>query len=75
MARGSPLSFLAFIAFLSSCLAAASPNVVILFIDDLGYGDLGFQGYGAETPHIDALARRGMVMKNWHAMSVCTPSR
>ena len=46
-----------------------------MFLDDHGYGDIGANGYGAETPHIDALAAAGMRFTDMHAMSVCTPSR
>lgn len=53
------------------------PNVLILYTDDLGYGDLGC--YGAKiiaTPRIDALAAAGLKMTNAHATaSTCTPSR
>jgi len=58
-------------------LAAAGPNVVVIFADDLGYGDLGC--YGAtklRTPNIDRLAREGRRFTDAHSASaVCTPSR
>ena len=61
----------------SAAPAAARPNVVILFADDLGYGDLGC--YGAEgyaTPHLDAMAREGMRFTDFYvAASVCSASR
>ena len=57
--------------------AQDKPNVVIIYADDLGYGDLGC--YGAtkvKTPHIDLLAKQGMRFTDAHsASSVCTPSR
>ena len=53
------------------------PNIVIIFADDLGYGDLSC--YGAEkiaTPNIDRLARQGMRFTDAHAAaSLCSPSR
>lgn len=53
------------------------PNVVFIFADDLGYGDLGC--YGAtkvRTPHIDKLASEGRKFSDAHtASAVCTPSR
>ncbi len=54
-----------------------SPNVLLVYYDDLGYGDLGFMGdTPIKTPNIDALAADGVVMTNYHAPSaVCTPSR
>lgn len=55
----------------------ARPNVVIIFADDLGYGDLGC--YGAtkiDTPNIDSLASDGMKFTDAHAAaSLCSPSR
>jgi arylsulfatase A len=53
------------------------PNVVLIFADDLGYGDIGC--YGAKllrTPNIDALAAEGRRFSDAHSASaVCTPSR
>ncbi|NQT36243.1 MAG: sulfatase-like hydrolase/transferase [Planctomycetes bacterium] len=41
------------------------PNIVILFADDLGYGELGFQGNGQiPTPHIDSIASGGVRFTN-----------
>jgi arylsulfatase A-like enzyme len=57
--------------------ANSPPNIVLIFVDDLGYGDLGC--YGAtkvKTPNIDRLAREGRRFTDAHsASSVCTPSR
>nr|WP_231954453.1 arylsulfatase [Pirellulimonas nuda] len=57
--------------------ATTPPNVVLIFADDLGYGDLGC--YGAtkvKTPNIDNLAREGRRFTDAHSASaVCTPSR
>ncbi len=57
--------------------ARAAPNIVFIFADDLGYGDLGC--YGArdiKTPHIDRLAREGTRFTSFHvAQAVCTASR
>jgi arylsulfatase A-like enzyme len=53
------------------------PNVIIIYADDLGYGDVS--AYGAKkvsTPHIDQLAKRGLRFTNAHTTSAtCTPSR
>jgi arylsulfatase A-like enzyme len=53
------------------------PNVVLIYADDVGYGDLG--AYGAtrfQTPHIDTLAAQGLRHTNAHAAAAtCTPSR
>ncbi|MEP6668245.1 MAG: arylsulfatase [Chthoniobacter sp.] len=57
--------------------AAGKPNIIILYADDLGYGDVGC--YGAttvHTPHIDRLAREGLRFTDGHAAAAtCTPSR
>jgi arylsulfatase A len=68
-------------ALLSAVTALAGlpgkPNVVLIFADDLGYGDLGC--YGAtklKTPNIDKLAAQGRRFTDAHSASaVCTPSR
>src|SRR5690606_41556186 len=53
------------------------PNVVMIYADDLGYGDLS--AYGAtkiNTPNIDALANQGIGFTNGHSSAAtCTPSR
>ena len=53
------------------------PNVVVILADDLGYGDLGAYGSpDALTPHLDALAARGLRLTDFYAGGpVCTPSR
>jgi arylsulfatase A-like enzyme/acetyl esterase/lipase len=54
-----------------------SPNVVIIFADDMGYGDPACFGGGfADTPHIDRLAREGIRFTDFHvAQAVCSASR
>jgi arylsulfatase A len=53
------------------------PNVVIIFADDLGYGDLACYGHPTiRTPNLDRMARQGMRFTSFYvAESVCTPSR
>jgi arylsulfatase A-like enzyme len=53
------------------------PNVVIICLDDLGYGDVGAYGASAlETPNLDKLANGGIMFTDGHATSAtCTPSR
>ncbi len=54
------------------------PNIVILYADDMGYGDLGIQNQDSKipTPHLDRLAREGMRFTDAHSSSgVCSPSR
>ena len=53
------------------------PNFVVIFADDLGYGDLGCYGHPTiRTPHLDRMAREGMRFTQFYsAAEVCTPSR
>jgi arylsulfatase A-like enzyme len=57
--------------------APAAPNVVIIFADDLGYGDLGSYGNPViRTPNLDRMAAEGQRWTSFYAAaSVCTPSR
>lgn len=62
----------------SSPAMAATPNIVILYADDMGYGDLGVQNPESRipTPHLDQLAREGLRFTDAHSSSgICTPSR
>ncbi len=75
------MRFLRSLIMLSLALMVACnpshPNIVIIYLDDLGYGDVG--SYGATeicTPNIDALAEGGMRFTDAHSSSAtCTPSR
>ncbi|QTD39097.1 sulfatase-like hydrolase/transferase [Polaribacter batillariae] len=53
------------------------PNVIVILIDDAGYVDFGFMGSkDLETPHIDALAKDGVIFTDAHvSATVCAPSR
>ncbi|MFK7848704.1 MAG: sulfatase [Rhodothermales bacterium] len=53
------------------------PNVVLIFADDLGYGDLSIYGHPTiHTPRLDEMAREGIKMTSFYtAAPVCTPSR
>ena len=53
------------------------PNFIVIFADDLGYGDLGVYGHPTiSTPHLDRMAAEGMRFTQFYvAASVCTPSR
>ena len=59
-----------------SC-AIGAPNVLLIYTDDLGYGDLGCYGHPViKTPHIDKLAQDGLKLTNYYAPSaLCSPSR
>jgi arylsulfatase A len=53
------------------------PNIIIILVDDLGYGDWGIHDSDLiETPNLDRMADEGVVMTNFYASApVCTPSR
>ena len=52
------------------------PNFVIVYADDLGYGDLGCYGSKIETPNLDRMAREGMRFTDFYVgQPVCTASR
>ena len=55
--------------------SVAWPNIVVVVADDVGFTDLGSYGGEIRTPHIDALAERGVVFSNFHASPMCSPSR
>jgi arylsulfatase A len=74
-------AFVALIAalFFSSCTNKhQQPNIIILYADDMGYGDLGIQNADSKipTPNLDRLAEQGMRFTDGHSSSgICTPSR
>src|SRR5215831_4475156 len=61
-------------------LAAAAPqrppNIVMIYADDLGYGDLGCYGSKIRTPHLDRMAAEGVRFTQFYSANpVCSPSR
>ncbi len=61
----------------AGAVATQRPNFVVLFADDLGYGDLGSYGHPYNrTPNLDALAAAGQRWTDFYVASpVCSPSR
>ncbi|MGI9315962.1 MAG: sulfatase-like hydrolase/transferase, partial [bacterium] len=59
--------------------AQAKPNVIIMLVDNLGWGELGVYGggelRGAPTPNLDQLAKEGLRLQNFNVEPQCTPSR
>lgn len=52
------------------------PNIVVVFVDDLGYGDIGpFGAQRQRTPHLDRMSREGMRLTSFYAAPVCSVSR
>lgn len=61
---------------LRAIAAAPAHNVILILADDLGVHDLGCYGNPTiETPHVDALARRGVRFTQAYAYPTCSPSR
>lgn len=69
-------------ALLALCLATVAnaqsdsrPNIVLILADDLGFSDLGAYGGEIRTPNLDALARDGVRLTNYHTGATCGPTR
>jgi len=54
---------------------AGAPNIVVLIADDMGWGDVGFNGSEIRTPEIDRLAAEGMRLNRFYVQAVCSPTR
>ena len=68
--------FVLLAALLATTAPARPPNVVVIFIDDLGYGDVGpFGATKQRTPHLDRMAKEGMKLTSFYATPVCSVSR
>jgi len=72
------LSLILLFAPLASLTAEepAKPNIVIIFVDDLGYADIGpFGATKQKTPNLDRMAEQGMKLTSFYAAPVCSVSR
>ncbi len=68
--------FVLLTALLATTATARPPNVVVIFIDDMGYGDIGpFGATKQRTPHLDRMAKEGMKLTSFYATPVCSVSR
>ena len=73
------LSFIA--VFINTQVPAKidKPNIVVMMVDNLGWGELGVYGggelRGAATPRLDKLASEGMRLLNFNVETQCTPTR
>jgi arylsulfatase A-like enzyme len=78
MIRSFYLTLLLFLfAYLQIFAQSQSPNIILVYIDDMGFGDLGITGaVGYQTPNMDQMAREGMFFSQYYApQAVCTASR
>lgn len=77
----NPLSTVAALLTMVASLPAVQaadrkPNVVVVFVDDLGYADIGpFGATQQSTPNLDRMAREGMKLTSFYAAHVCSVSR
>jgi len=68
--------FIALFAILSGTRADARPNVLIVLVDDAGYGDFGCHGHPfLKTPHIDRLHGESVRLTDFHVAPMCSPTR
>lgn len=58
-----------------ACPASAAPNIVVFIADDMGWGDVGYNGSEIRTPHIDQLAAEGLTLNRFYVQAVCSPTR
>ncbi len=77
LCKGGFLGFCIFFAM--GAWAEKQPNVVLVLMDNFGYGEIGVYGggamRGAPTPRIDSIAREGLQLTNFNVEAECTPSR
>ena len=61
----------------ANCFAEASfrPNILLIMADDIGYSDVGAFGSEISTPNIDALAKQGLMLTQFHVYPNCGPTR
>ncbi|MYC68026.1 MAG: sulfatase [Acidobacteriia bacterium] len=70
-------ALLALLAVSCAATDGTKPNVVLIFIDDMGYGDIGpFGSTTNKTPHLDRMALEGLALRQFYVSNTnCTPSR
>ena len=76
------ISAVSFFIFLTSTIlhifvtsTASGPNILFVFVDDLGWSDVGFHGSKIQTPNVDKLAKEGVTLDNYYVQPMCSPSR
>ncbi len=52
-----------------------APNILLILLDDTGFGNLGCYGSTIDTPNMDALAANGLRYNNFHVTPLCSPTR
>ena len=72
-----PMLRIVWLALLAACSSYADerPNIVLIVVDDMGYGDLGCYGSEIPTPHIDSLAENGLRFRQFYNTAKCWTTR
>src|SRR5690606_39004522 len=60
---------------LGAAQSPAKPNIVVILADDLGWGDVGFNGGDIQTPNLDRFAGEGVVLGRFYTAPICSPTR
>ena len=68
---------LIFLIFLIPFTTASTtnPTIVIIVADDLGYNDVSWHNPVVKTPHLEELARDGVLLEQHYSQPICTPTR
>jgi arylsulfatase A-like enzyme len=64
-----------FISYAKDKIKNKKPNILILLADDLGFGDVGFNGSDIRTPNIDRIASEGVKLNQFYSCPMCSPTR
>lgn len=69
------LSFVWWVPQNTKAQQAKKPNIIIILVDDLGWGDVGYHGGNIPTPNIDRFAKQGVELNRFYSAAVCSPTR
>jgi arylsulfatase A-like enzyme len=69
------LKYILILVFSISLLSSERPNIIIIITDDLGWGDVSYNGGPINTPNIDKLAHDGLQMNRFYSAPTCSPTR
>lgn len=66
---------LVFVGLAGPVLAQDQPNIIVIMADDLGWGDIGYNGSDIRTPVLDEMAARGVTLMRYYTHPTCSPTR
>jgi Sulfatase/Glycine transporter len=55
--------------------AKGAPNIVLILLDDVGFGQFSVSGGGVQSPHMEKLAAQGLRYNRFHTTALCSPTR